>query len=171
MSRNRGLFSRTLFVLAVCTPLLAGPALGDDLADRRAVAADIVAITTTNTMIDAIHNSVWAVVKADLRSKNPEAPEAVFSGLETVLRESLAVNVAEMANVIVDFYADSLALDELKELKAFYQSDVGEKLVALTPKLMGEAMPVMMQQVQRMMPEIMSEIQKLARQRGLKVDA
>ncbi len=48
----------------------------------------------------------------------------------------------EMLDAMVPLYANTYTLEEVRQMNAFYQSPVGQKMLATTPKLMGEGMAI-----------------------------
>ncbi|MEW6370502.1 MAG: DUF2059 domain-containing protein [Pseudomonadota bacterium] len=48
----------------------------------------------------------------------------------------------EMLDAMVPLYASTYTLEEVRQMNAFYQSPVGQKMLATTPKLMGEGMAI-----------------------------
>ena len=65
----------------------------------------------------------------------------------------------EMLDVMVPLYANTYSLEEVRQMNAFYQSPVGQKMLATTPKLMGEGMAL---SNQIMGPRINKLMQSLA---------
>lgn len=50
--------------------------------------------------------------------------------------------IDELISAMVPLYASAFTIDELHQLTAFYASPVGQKSLATTPKLMGQAMAI-----------------------------
>jgi hypothetical protein len=48
----------------------------------------------------------------------------------------------DMLAEMVPLYASNYSVDEIHQLSAFYQSPVGQKMLATTPKLMGQMMEI-----------------------------
>ena len=67
---------------------------------------------------------------------------------------------------IVDIYVNVYTEDEVKEVTKFYQSPIGQKLIAKMPQVMQEAMTVSQKNLQRLMPEI----QKISREMAEELD-
>jgi len=64
----------------------------------------------------------------------------------------------EMLDAMVPLYANTYTLEEVRQMNAFYQSPVGRKMLATTPKLMGEGMAI---SNQIMMPRLNQLMQSL----------
>lgn len=50
--------------------------------------------------------------------------------------------IEEMLDAMVPLYANTYTLEEVRQMNAFYQSPIGQKMLATTPKLMGESMAI-----------------------------
>lgn len=150
--------------------VLAHPACAEDEAARRVVAERVVAMTTTDATMDAMLAAMWPPVRDNIVTQNPSAPAEMLSALERVMADTLREMVTEMSSDVVAFYATEFELGELEALEAFYRSQTGAKLLALTPKLMNQIMPTMLRKSQDMMPKLMEEMGEAAKERGLKFD-
>lgn len=150
---------------------LAHPAFAEeDEAARRAIAERVVAITTTDATMDAMLAAIWPPVRDNILAQNPSAPAEMLNALERVMADTVREMVTEMSSDVVAFYTAEFELTELEALEAFYRSETGVKVLALTPKLMNQVMPLMLRKSQAMMPKLMEEIGKAAKERGLKFD-
>ncbi|KFI05512.1 DUF2059 domain-containing protein [Massilia sp. BSC265] len=72
--------------------------------------------------------------------------------------------IDEMITEMVPLYANNYTVAEIKQLTAFYQSPVGRKMMALTPKLSTEAMAVAQRVVTprlgKLLNDVMQDVQK-----------
>lgn len=66
---------------------------------------------------------------------------------------------------LIALYGSVFSEDELQEIIAFYQSDVGQKMLKRQPELMQGTMVMMQEQMQAMMPKVkaLAEKQRAAR--------
>jgi hypothetical protein len=82
--------------------------------------------------------------------------------------ESLKVELAEI-------YVDALTADELHTIADFYETDVGQKVLAVMPQLMSEGMNLGIRRVQENLPElqqmIAAKIEALEAEEAAKADA
>jgi hypothetical protein len=67
---------------------------------------------------------------------------------------------------MVKLYSRAFTTDELREINAFYATDVGKKTIQKMPLLVGEAGRVGGQRVQKAMPELQSMIKAEAKRMG-----
>lgn len=72
--------------------------------------------------------------------------------------------VDEMIDEMVPLYASNYTVEEIRQLTAFYQTPLGRKMLALTPKLGAEGMAIgqrlMMPRVSKLMSEMAQDVQK-----------
>jgi len=69
----------------------------------------------------------------------------------------------EMLDALVPIYARTYTLDEVRQMSAFYQSPVGQKMLATTPQLMGEGMAISNQIMAPRINKLMQSLTKDAR--------
>lgn len=157
--------------LAYAALAASAPAQETTEAERRQVALEIIKLTTTDVIVASTSDAVWGAVGAEIRRLNPEASDELLADLESIFRADMAVFVEQNAALMVDFYADEFTLEELRALDAFYRSEVGQKLLAATPRLMQEFMPQIMRQMQQTLPQVVQRLFEEAERRGLTVEA
>lgn len=72
--------------------------------------------------------------------------------------------IDQMIDEMVPLYASNYTVAEIRELSAFYQSPVGRKMMALSPKLAAEGMAagqrVMMPRIGKLMQDMAQDVQK-----------
>lgn len=69
----------------------------------------------------------------------------------------------EMLDALVPIYARTYTLEEVRQMSAFYQSPVGQKMLATTPKLMGEGMAISNQIMAPRINKLMQSLTKDAK--------
>jgi len=69
----------------------------------------------------------------------------------------------EMLDALVPLYANTYTLEEVRQMSAFYQSPVGQKMLATTPKLMGESMAISNQIMAPRINKLMQSLTKDAK--------
>jgi len=93
--------------------------------------AGAVAAINADTKLDA------KAKQAKLAEVDQKLPQ-LAAALHTVFSDPTMME--EMLDALVPIYARTYTLDEVRQMSAFYQSPVGQKMLATTPKLMGEGM-------------------------------
>jgi len=101
-------------------------------------------------MPEQIRASATQAIQGDARL-DAEQKRAALAKLEEMLPATTArVNalladpslVDEMLAEVVPLYAKTYTLDEIRQLTAFYQSPLGQKMLRTMPRLMGEVMDI-----------------------------
>ena len=101
--------------------------------------------------------------KLDAKAKQAKLAELektipkIGAALHTLFNDPALME--ELLDAMVPLYASTYTLEEVRQMNAFYQSPVGQKMLATTPKLMGESMAL---SNQIMGPRINKLMQKLA---------
>ena len=100
--------------------------------------------------------------KQEALAKVEQALPHMSQSLAKVFSDPTLVDA--MMDEMVPLYAGNYTVAEIKEMTAFYQSPVGRKMMALTPKLATEGMAaaqrVMMPRVGKLMQELAQDVTK-----------
>jgi len=145
-----------------------GAAHADD-GTRQELAIEIVELTTAGAMVDQMVDALWPTLEASIVAKNENPSDDALDAMKAEYGRLVEALIGSIIGDVVDFYADNYTEQELRDLMAFYQSDLGQKTLATAPKLMGEIMPGMMQKMQQELPSMMQKFNELAKQKGLVV--
>ena len=146
------------------------PAFAEDKPESRLqVAEELVAETVTSSLVENMIASVWPTIEADIKSKNPDIDAEALEGLKGDLAEMQSVQMAELVVEMPALYAKYFTTDELKTILEFQTSEVGRKALSVTPQLMAEFMPKIMQSLQTQMPIIMQRFQDRLAEKGYKI--
>jgi hypothetical protein len=94
--------------------------------------------------------------KQALAKMETELPAAI-SALQELMNDPTVVD--EILAETVPLYARTYTADELKQITAFYRTPVGAKMLATTPKLMGEGMQIGQQVFVRRVGPLMQKLQ------------
>ena len=99
------------------------------------------------------------MIMQNLSAAHPEIPkntlDKIGDRLESLLRNKITAP-GGMADRIVPVYANHFTHDEIKQLLAFYRSDVGKKVTNKMPVVMSESMAVGQNWGRSMGPEVKS---------------
>ena len=77
-----------------------------------------------------------------------------MQSLTDAVTESMDVYMPRMTDAMIPAYAETFSTDELTKLDEFYESPVGQSILAKMPVAMQKMMPVMVQ----LMPEMQADI-------------
>lgn len=182
-----------LAVLAAAAAFAAQPALALAAPAAPAPAVDQQTTAAVKAMLDAMEvRKNMAAVAAEMQKAMPailrqqaigliqadpqlnaEQKKAALARFEKTLPEvSKGVHkifsdpalIDEMIAEMVPLYAKNYTVAELRQLTAFYQTPVGRKMMALTPKLASEAMTssqrVVMPRLGKLLNDMMQDAQQ-----------
>jgi hypothetical protein len=90
------------------------------------------AIKNSSKMSDAQKKEALAKMETELPPR--------VAALQDVMNDPTVID--EILAETVPLYARNYSADELKQIAAFYRTPVGAKMLATTPKLMGEGMQI-----------------------------
>lgn len=95
--------------------------------------------------------------KKALAEMNAELP-GIVSKMDALLNDPSLID--EILTETVPLYAREFTPAEIGQIAAFYRSPIGAKMLAVTPKLMGEGMQLGQQIVGRRLGPLMQQIQQ-----------
>lgn len=113
-------------------PVAAGPAKppsDEARAEARVLGDRLGFVSQTQNLLVQVRNQL-AVGLA--QGNNKPVPEAV-KAVDELLMPDFAGQALEVTNAIVDAWATAFTVDELKQLRAFYASPLGDKLIKVQP--------------------------------------
>lgn len=97
---------------------------------------------------------------------DPRVAQVMMSETMAVMKER-ALRPGGIIDMMVDAYADTFTVDELREIRAFYESAAGRKMVDSTPQLMGRVMQRSFAISREAYPEICSRARARLQAEGL----
>ena len=65
-----------------------------------------------------------------------------------------SISWEQIKEPIIDVYVQVYSKEEIEELKRFYESDIGQKMVRKTPELVAETFQVMQQKSKALLPQL-----------------
>ena len=100
-------------------------------AEARVLGDRLGFVSQTQNLLVQVRNQL-AVGLA--QGNNKPVPEAV-KAVDELLMPDFAGQALEVTNAIVDAWASAFTVDELKQLRAFYASPLGDKLIKVQPQI------------------------------------
>lgn len=155
---------RIAFFMAVLALAVAVPARADESGNPRALVEEILHLTKADEMMRTMQSEMKNMVAAQLESMEFEGKgtdefqkqfEDVFSSIFT---DDLW---KRMRDPLIDMYLRVYSAEELAELRDFYKSPLGQKMIAKMPEVMRESMKVGQEVMQGVLPEIQAKVQAL----------
>jgi len=109
-----------------------------------------------NQMVSGMMHQMMPTMLQQIKKSHPEMTDAQMQGVTDAVVESMDEYMPKMTDAMVPVYADTFTTDELTKLDEFYESPVGQSILAKMPAAMQKMMPTMMQ----IMPEMQADIMK-----------
>jgi hypothetical protein len=155
-ARSRALGASLLLLLAVGASAPDAHAQAAPDSARLALAARIMrAAKVTETMVAAITAGI-----PSQKAAMPNIPAEFWEAFESKARGS----VDSLTHLMAPVYAETFSREELQGLLAFYESPLGQRMVAAQPQILARSMEIGRQWGARMGQELITEI--LARKKA-----
>jgi len=134
-----------------------------DQDSHRAVALKFLEVTETQKMFDQMKDSYQQLITQYMSAVDlpPEAAEDYEAMKQDIVKLGDSFwSWEEMKDVYIDIIIKVYSEDEIKELVAFYESPLGQKVIAKSPELMKESVQKSQELFQNKMPEIQQVMNK-----------
>lgn len=129
LHRGAAAFLRSTGLAAALLPGLALlPARADEDADRHAVAAEVLQTLHSAEMVAGILPSLVQQVRQNL-TRGDSTLGKQFDGFAPHLLEQAEAQKPALMDKLVDVYAKTFTLPELKDMLAYYKSPVGQRII------------------------------------------
>lgn len=161
----RGMATAAAFVIATLFSSVASAQAIDPatLKEARLLLEAMHASATSDQMVQQL----MASMGAGLEASNPGKGADVQKLMNEVLLPELSKIKPEMLDATANIYAANFSTDELKQMVAYYQSDIGRKMIERLPTLIQEQGQVARAMIGKMMPDIQAKLQAAITARGL----
>ena len=135
-----------------------------DVTDGRAIVEEILHLTKADEMVQTMRDEMKKLMAAQLESLEFEGKgtaefreefEGIFSSFFT---DDLW---ERMRDPMIDVYLKVYSTQELAELRDFYKSPLGQKLIAKLPEVMRESMKAGQELMQDLIPQIEAKVKAL----------
>jgi hypothetical protein len=125
--------------------IAAPPEAGADMPPESRIAAATALLRATHAVqnVGAMLDTLMPLQKAQLKRARPNLSDAAIEASLLKMRDAILARQDEMLRLYSIEYARHFSEQELRDLAAFYQSDVGKKYIALVPVLLKESVPLM----------------------------
>ncbi|HEX2092383.1 MAG TPA: DUF2059 domain-containing protein [Longimicrobiaceae bacterium] len=117
-------------------------------------------LRAASELVDAMNMQkiMGETAEATLRSQMQGNP--MMAQFEDIMREFMAkaLNWEEIRGDFVRIYAETYTEDELRQLRAFYQTPLGQRLLATQAVIAGKSTEVSNRRMQQFLPEMQQRI-------------
>ncbi len=102
--------------------------------EARAAARDLAEATGVETqtaqMLGLMRGQMVQIIQ---RAAPSQSPAQVAQTVDEVLLPGFRARLGELKDIIVEIYAENYSLDDMKELRAFYATPLGQRLLKVGP--------------------------------------
>lgn len=144
-----------LFTTSLLLPLRA------DEASHQQAARELLKVSETEKMTDQLLGEIDAMMDQSFAAAGlPEEAVAEWANIKSGMNEWMAdfFKWEEMEPMYVEIYTSVFTEEELRQLTAFYQSPLGQKMIEKMPALTRKSMEVTMNRMQKKMPELQNRM-------------
>jgi len=134
-----------------------------------AVAQDIVKSFDMKNMLQGILGAMSKAIVPLIAQANPGQDSKIQSIVFDAVQKSMAAHMDEMDKNKAVVYAEMFSYDELVQLRDFYQSPVGQKMIKSTPQMMTRSMALDQNIMLATMREANRQILQQLKDNGMKV--
>jgi len=107
--------------------------------ENLAAARELIVVMRATDQFKAVLPTILQNMKAAVVQNRPEM-EKNYDAMAPLLAQAANARVSELTEQMAQIYARHFSVDEMKQLAAFYQSPIGQKLLAEQPAIARETM-------------------------------
>lgn len=124
-----------------CATPVAAPA-ADPAADKAADIREIMALGEIDDLTRSYGRNMSEQIYQILKTSRPEIPPEAMTIIREEVNGQLAADREMLLEKIAAVFDRSFTAEEVRELKAFYRTELGKKSLALMPAIMQENMEI-----------------------------
>jgi len=149
-----------LAAFTLCSPAFAGQGPKDAPADEGdsveyTLALKVVKLATPESAYRDMMRQMSAQMTAAIETQGGKLPPDFEAKMPIIVEEALPYD--ELVEFSATLYAERFTADELEQLAAFYETPLGQKMVAEMPGLMAESSAQVGALIPRRLPELMKK--------------
>jgi hypothetical protein len=152
---------RAFFTLIVAV-LLPGGALAQQAdAQRLAEARALLGVMQIEKQIDGMGVAMAQAMTRDMLESQPKLNQRV---LQLTMEESIqgikrsASSPGGLYDALAESYASQFTVEELRQIREFYQSPVGARMLLAAPEVMKQVMPQLAKSTRAMQPQVCAKV-------------
>lgn len=131
-----------LCVATVAIPVFAQPAADEGLVHRRELVRRFMTAAHLDDQMKKLTDTLLPMVLADAERQYPGMPAPVKSALRSSATEAFSTFLPKLENRYADLMAKKFTVEELEQVDEFYESPVGQKVVAKSAEMISEIQPL-----------------------------
>ncbi|MGY1489363.1 DUF2059 domain-containing protein [Methylobacillus pratensis] len=127
-------------------------------AEKTADIEELIDITGTMALSRQMSALVTAEYGRLVKQANPAVPDELLTTIVPIVDEVLEAHAEDFKRAVVVLYHRHFSHEEMKQMIAFYKTDLGKKTVRIMPTLIKESMQVGQKWGASLQPEIEQRI-------------
>lgn len=124
-------------------------------------------VSHASDRVDQLMTVLMKTMTTSLAATNPGKTKEVEQILNDTLLPELRNSLPYLLEQTAHTYADNFTLDELKQLLAFYKSDIGKKLVDRQPEMIRQQAVIGQRYAQVVLGRVRDKMLKALQAKGL----
>lgn len=144
---------------------------GDLTASKRADIKALLDVTGALEVGQQMSELMVTQMAETLKEARPDIEPRMYDVLRDEVNRTVAENIPAFVELIVPVYHRHFSHAEIRELLAFYGTDLGRKTVAVMPFVMQDSMVVGQQWGRALAPVIQQRVRQRFRQEGIDLSA
>lgn len=149
---------RHLILIALCLSATTMYAADDDGAERKELAVDVLNAMNFCDMIDQTLDQMKEAQQKNLSMRGMTTTSSDLDRTFEIIRENMPCD--DMKQEMAGIYAEVFSADELRGVRDFFTSEVGQTFNKKQPELMRRSMEVSMKRVNAAMMKAMEEMRR-----------
>lgn len=150
---------KSMFWVVLCIAMLFVTAPSVSAQDQNQEYKEVLAKMMTLSGAMASTDAMLSQISTMMKQTSPNVPNTYWESFSAKFKEIIGDKLVEM---YVPIYQKYLTLDDLKQIVAFYESPIGQKLGVATPLMAVEGMKI----GQKLGMEIVTELQNDLKEKG-----
>lgn len=161
--------ARRLLIIACLLLLPASAALAQTPSpDTMTAARNLVTTMKLADQYKALLPAILLGLKPALTQDRPEI-ERDYEAMMPMIADAFTPYYSQMVDAIATVYANNFTVDELRQIEAFYQQPVGQKLLEKVPVVSQQAMAIGQEIGRKAADDLRQRLTEALRQKGHKL--
>jgi uncharacterized protein len=146
----------------------APPAAAAQTADSHLAAAiDLLDAQNAKANMTTMVHLLMSGVESSVRQSHPGASDEKLKLFNEAFEEEITNSTDDLLKLQAKIYAEHFSEDELRQLAAFYRSDLGKKYISELPVIMKETVPLGVQWGQMIAPRAINRAMARLKKEGV----
>jgi len=137
-----------------------------DEASRQEVVVEMFHALHYDRLIDQMADAVASQITGQIKTKHPSLDAESISDIQDMTREAFSSLKPGLMLFVGQSMVKHFNEEELRQILAFYKTDVGRKTIAVMPQMMQETMVWSQQSSGRVVPQLVESIRARLKEKG-----